>query len=117
MAPYECRGSVVYTAWAIGGDSFYFPENVGVGMSGSESDAVQYVLLEIHYDNPLQDDSIIDRPGLRLHYTPTLREYDASVLQISMTVFPLGQFVPPGIEDATNIGYCSSSCLSSNGIG
>ena len=29
MAPYQCRGTVVFAAWAIGGSNFYFPENVG----------------------------------------------------------------------------------------
>ena len=29
MAPYQCRGTVTFAGWAIGGGNFYYPENVG----------------------------------------------------------------------------------------
>merc|ERR1711971_738215 len=97
MAPFQCRQGVVFGGWAIGGGNFYFPENVGIEISGPGDDAIQYVLMEMHYDNPTLRDDIVDGSGLRLHYTPTLREYSASVLMISATVHPLGQFIPPGL--------------------
>lgn len=73
-------------------------------MSGMADDAIQYVLMEMHYDNPLMRDDIVDRSGMRLYYTPTLREYSASVMLLSMGVSEQGQFVPPGLERLTNIG-------------
>ena len=60
--------------------------------------------MEMHYDNPLLRDDIVDRSGLRLHYTPTLREYSASIIVLTVDVSPWGTFIPAGLEELTNFG-------------
>ena len=118
MPGVNCRAGVVFYAWAIGGGSFYLPDNVGIDIGGNEIDTIKYVLLEMHYDNPTNKEGIIDSSGLKLWYTPTLREYSAGVLQIGLSsdtalnvLPPISQFIPPGIERAVNYGYCFSDCL------
>ena len=79
-------------------------------MSGPDEDAIQYVLLETHYDNINERDDIIDRSGMGFHYTSELREHSAGVIQIGMIVSPWSQFIPPGISEITNLG-CMYLCI------
>ena len=104
MPGVDCRGGVTFYAWAIGGGNYYFPEHVGLEIGGDAVDAMKYVLLETHYDNPNRNPNIIDSSGLRLHYTPTLREHSAGILMIGMSSSPKGQFIPPGIDRTVNYG-------------
>ena len=51
----SCIGYEYIYAWAIGGDSLIFPEHVGLSMTGNNTNIntrLQYIMLEIHYDNP-----------------------------------------------------------------
>eukprot|EP01084_Bolivina_argentea_P312482 540989_1 len=73
-----CIDGSVFFGWAIGGKSFYFPDNVGLEMSGNQADSLQYVLLETHYDNSANRDDVIDSSGIKIWYTDTLRQYSAS---------------------------------------
>ena len=118
MPGVNCRAAVVFHAWAIGGGSFYLPDNVGIDIGGDEIDTIKYVLLDTHYDNPTNKEGIIDSSGLKIWYTPTLREYSAGVLQLGLTLEtpmnlwpPISQFIPPGIERAVDYAYCFSDCL------
>ncbi|XP_070572376.1 DBH-like monooxygenase protein 1 homolog [Ptychodera flava] len=98
---YYCSSTVI--AWAIGGEAFYFPEQAGLSL-GADGDPT-FVMLEMHYDNPDSLDNIYDSSGIRIYYTPRLREYDASVLNIGQDTSSR-QIIPPGAEDYRNYGYC-----------
>jgi len=93
-------------AWAIGAEAMTFPADVGLEMSTSY---LNYVKLQIHYDNPDELSTVIDSSGVRIYYTSTLRTYDAGLVEFGL---PLGawQFIPPGIPDALNTAYCMSEC-------
>ncbi|XP_070572311.1 DBH-like monooxygenase protein 1 homolog [Ptychodera flava] len=95
--------SSTFIAWAIGGEAFYFPEHAGFSL-GSVGDPT-FVMVEIHYDNPDNLDNIYDSSGIRIYYTPTLRDYDASLLSIGQQVSPK-QVIPPGVEEFRNYGHC-----------
>ncbi|XP_062858528.1 DBH-like monooxygenase protein 1 homolog [Trichomycterus rosablanca] len=97
----------VIFAWAIGGEGFTYPPHVGMSI-GTAEDPV-YVLMEVHYDNPaLQKD--VDSSGLRLFYTPKLRDYDAGVMETGVWV-SLYHMLPPGMQDYITEGHCTQECL------
>eukprot|EP01083_Nonionella_stella_P077615 212028_1 len=119
-----CRDGRLVSGWAVGADAFDFPENVGFPMSGTEDssqdDILQYILMEVHYDIPPDSNPVPDSSGIRIYYTSELREYDAGLLETGIKVHPNAQFIPQGIETATNYGYCPSQCtqnhLPSDGV-
>eukprot|EP01083_Nonionella_stella_P211491 764637_1 len=113
MPSKDCWTGVMQYAWSAGGSDFYFPLNVGLPMSGNSD--FQYVLLEIHYDNPMLLSNIIDSSGLKVSYTNNLRQYDAGMLWIGAVARPLAQIIPPHINNDTYISYIPSECTA-NGL-
>eukprot|EP01083_Nonionella_stella_P293873 999310_1 len=73
----HCESDVMLSVWAVGGGIFYMPEHVGFPLSGKI-----YTLLEIHYDNPNELDTIVDNSGVRLYWTEELRENDAGIFRL-----------------------------------
>jgi hypothetical protein len=102
-----CLGGELVAIWAVGGDSFDFPSNVGTPFGPTDA---LYFLMEAHYENPtlipMYDDS-----GFRFWFTPTLRQFDAGmgmyghvtstqfVIPPSQPSYQLEAWVPP---DCTN---------------
>lgn len=99
--------SVIF-AWAIGGEAFTYPSHVGVSI-GTSLDPL-YVLMEMHYDNPTYQADLIDSSGLRLFYTPVLREYDAGVIETGVWV-SLYHMIPPSLPEYISEGHCTTECL------
>ncbi|KAJ7374552.1 DBH-like monooxygenase protein 1 [Desmophyllum pertusum] len=63
-----CRGGgSIIAGWAVGGQSFYYPEHVGFAIGTHDSPKI--LLLGVHYDNYEQKPGIVDSSGLRFHYT------------------------------------------------
>nr|XP_020635575.1 DBH-like monooxygenase protein 1 isoform X1 [Pogona vitticeps] len=98
----------VIFAWAIGGEGFTYPPRVGLSI-GTALDP-QYVLMEVHYDNPSYVEGMIDNSGLRLFYTPDLRRYDAGVIEAGLWV-SLFHNIPPGMPEFMSEGHCTLECL------
>ncbi|XP_077208807.1 DBH-like monooxygenase protein 1 [Paroedura picta] len=98
----------VIFAWAIGGEGFTYPPHVGLSI-GTATDP-QYVLMEIHYDNPSYLEGKMDNSGLRLFYTPDLRRYDAGVIEAGLWV-SLFHNIPPGMPEFMSEGHCTLECL------
>ncbi|XP_044304965.1 DBH-like monooxygenase protein 1 [Varanus komodoensis] len=98
----------VIFAWAIGGEGFMYPPHVGLSI-GSAADP-QYVLMEVHYDNPSYMEGMMDNSGLRLFYTPDLRKYDAGVIEAGLWV-SLFHNIPPGMPEFMSEGHCTLECL------
>ncbi|KAL1254708.1 hypothetical protein QQF64_016937 [Cirrhinus molitorella] len=98
----------VLFAWAIGGEGFTYPPHVGMSI-GTSIDPV-YVQMEIHFDNPSLQKGIVDSSGLRLYYSPSLRRYDAGVIETGVWV-SLYHMLPPGIQDFITEGHCTQECL------
>uniref|UniRef100_A0A6Q2XIZ8 DOMON domain-containing protein n=1 Tax=Esox lucius TaxID=8010 RepID=A0A6Q2XIZ8_ESOLU len=95
-------------AWAIGGEGFTYPPHVGLSI-GTSIDPV-YVLMEVHYDNPDLQQGVVDSSGLRLFYTPELRQYDAGVIETGVWV-SLYHMLPPGMPEFVSEGHCTHECL------
>ncbi|XP_066276602.1 DBH-like monooxygenase protein 1 homolog [Branchiostoma lanceolatum] len=104
----ECYMGSIVLAWAIGGGDIIFPEHVGYPI-GDDDDS-GYVLMEMHYDNPLFTSGIQDTSGMRLTYTPELRDIDMGTLEVG---YEVNHFlvVPPHVEEFTTAAFCSAECL------
>ena len=53
---------------------------------------------------------LVDDSGLRIHYTPTLRQYDAGVM-IQGKVVDQNHIIPPYSDAFKSYGVCHESCL------
>ncbi|KAG9347462.1 hypothetical protein JZ751_005029 [Albula glossodonta] len=76
----------VVFAWAIGGEGLTYPQHVGLSIG------------------------VLDSSGLRLFYTPELRQYDAGVIETGVWV-SLYHMLPPGLTEYVSEGHCTQECL------
>ncbi|XP_021507619.1 dopamine beta-hydroxylase [Meriones unguiculatus] len=97
----------VLAAWALGAKAFYYPEEAGVSFGGLGSS--RYLRLEVHYHNPEKIQGRRDSSGIRLHYTSTLRSYDAGILELGLVYTPL-MAIPPQETEFVLTGYCTDKC-------
>ncbi|XP_044179878.1 DBH-like monooxygenase protein 1 isoform X2 [Acropora millepora] len=104
---FRCTEATTIAAWAIGGNGFSYPEHVGFPIGTPDSPKV--VILEIHYDNPMSKQGMIDSSGLRFYYTKQLRKYDAGVLQVGAFVDST-LMIPPNETNWEINGFCSEEC-------
>eukprot|EP01121_Diplochlamys_sp_Union-15-3_P016925 TRINITY_DN5861_c0_g1_i1.p1 TRINITY_DN5861_c0_g1~~TRINITY_DN5861_c0_g1_i1.p1 ORF type:complete len:467 (-),score=66.23 TRINITY_DN5861_c0_g1_i1:27-1427(-) len=102
--------SLLY-AWAVGMDSLILPPQAGFRIGNESSHGIVQIIIEIHYNNVHQRTDIVDRSGIRIHYTPTLRQYDAGVMTLGDVVVKLPDISAhtPYIEYETD---CPSQCTS-----
>uniref|UniRef100_A0A3B4T2L7 Dopamine beta-hydroxylase n=1 Tax=Seriola dumerili TaxID=41447 RepID=A0A3B4T2L7_SERDU len=107
----------VLAAWAMGAEAFYYPPDAGLPMGGPGSS--RFLRLEVHYHNPLLISGRHDASGIRLHYTPSLRRYDAGIMELGLVYTPI-MAIPPKQQTFYLTGYCTSKCtqtaLPSGGI-
>lgn len=93
-------------AWAIGSQGEFLPESVGIPLG--EDGGVSFYMLEVHYDNQALHD-VLDSSGIRVHYTPALRQHDAALLGAGIGVSAL-HVIPPKQRRYRTVGICSSEC-------
>ncbi|CAI8042465.1 DBH-like monooxygenase protein 1 homolog, partial [Geodia barretti] len=103
----ECRSGVLIAAWAVGGETFVYPNNVAFPFGGE--DFPEYVVMELHYDNPELKQGTVDSSGMRLWYTSTPREHEAGVLQVGHFVTEY-HIIPPNSENFTTTGIVFDDC-------
>ncbi|KAK9532692.1 hypothetical protein VZT92_010066 [Zoarces viviparus] len=97
----------VLAAWAMGAEAFYYPPDAGMPVGGSGSS--RFLRLEVHYNNPLLKSGRRDSSGIRLHYTPSLRRYDAGIMELGLVYTPI-MAIPPKQHTFYLSGYCTSKC-------
>uniref|UniRef100_A0A3Q3XAS5 Dopamine beta-hydroxylase n=1 Tax=Mola mola TaxID=94237 RepID=A0A3Q3XAS5_MOLML len=100
----SCRH--VLAAWAMGAEAFYYPPDAGLPIGGPGSS--RFLRLEVHYHNPLLI-SHHDSSGIRLHYTSSLRQYDAGIMELGLVYTPV-MAIPPKQHIFYLSGYCNSKC-------
>ncbi|CAJ0949309.1 unnamed protein product [Ranitomeya imitator] len=97
--------------------AFYYPDDVGLAFGGPRSS--RFLRLEVHYHNPLELKGLRDSSGIRLHYTPSLRKYDAGIMELGLVYTPV-MAIPPHQREFSLTGYCTGKCtdlaLPSGGI-
>ncbi|XP_066265485.1 DBH-like monooxygenase protein 1 homolog isoform X1 [Branchiostoma lanceolatum] len=103
-----CYGGSIVFVWAIGGGDVVYPQHVGYPIG--DVDDSSYVLMEVHYDNPQLLSGLYDSSGLRMTYTPELRDNDVGVLEVGMMA---SQYlvIPPHAVDFSSSGFCGTQCL------
>ncbi|XP_078698163.1 DBH-like monooxygenase protein 1 homolog [Branchiostoma floridae x Branchiostoma belcheri] len=105
----DCYEGSMVVAWAIGGGDVIYPEHVGYPIGDEEGTG--YVLMEVHYDNPQLASGISDSSGIRITYTPELRDHDMGTLEVGVLVTQY-HVIPPDTEEFTSSGFCNAECLS-----
>lgn len=95
-------------AWAVGSEGEVLPEHTGMPL-GEEWGGATYFMLETHYDNPALHAPLVDSSGMRIRYTPKLRQYDTGMILMGSEVNFL-QFVPPRQQQFRSVGHCSGLC-------
>ncbi|KAM9324234.1 dopamine beta-hydroxylase [Gastrophryne carolinensis] len=96
----------VLAAWAMGAKAFYYPKDVGLAFGGHSS---RFLRLEVHYHNPLELQGLRDSSGIRLHYTPSLRKFDAGIMELGLVYTPV-MAIPPQQKEFILSGYCTEKC-------
>ncbi|XP_040217656.1 putative DBH-like monooxygenase protein 2 [Rana temporaria] len=102
----KCMNSLF--GWAVGGEVFDFSPDMGVPI-GTEEDP-KYIRLEIHYSNFHNKEGLLDSSGIRIYYTPQLREHDGGILMTGIFTFPI-HFIPPGADHFRNYGLCNTELI------
>ncbi|XP_072176978.1 dopamine beta-hydroxylase-like [Diadema setosum] len=98
--------SQVIGAWAMGAEAFVYPNEAGIAVGGPTS---SFIMIELHYNNPTRKSNIIDSSGLRFYYTPTLRPYDAGIMELGLVYTPKLS-IPPGMDKFVLTGHCLPKC-------
>lgn len=57
----------------------------------------------------LHNDGMVDNSGLRIYYTPKLRQHDAGVLSVGMQP-NWRHIIPPGQDSVVSEGHCVEEC-------
>ncbi|KAG7477279.1 hypothetical protein MATL_G00092850, partial [Megalops atlanticus] len=97
----------VLAAWAMGAEAFYYPPDAGMPFGGPGSS--KFLRLEVHYHNPVHISGRQDSSGIRLYYTPTLRKYDAGIMELGLVYTPV-MAIPPREQYFQLTGYCTAKC-------
>ncbi|KAK7604848.1 hypothetical protein V9T40_006034 [Parthenolecanium corni] len=97
----------VMAAWAMGATPFKYPKEAGLPVGGKNFN--KYVMLEVHYNNPELKSDYIDSSGMRLYVTPSLRKYNAGIIELGLE-YTDKMAIPPKQESFTLSGYCIAEC-------
>ncbi|KAL5460037.1 hypothetical protein EMCRGX_G033450 [Ephydatia muelleri] len=104
----SCRlGRPIITAWAVGGNDFIYPNGIAFPIGGRSDE--QYVVMEMHYNNPSLTSGVRDSSGFLITYTSIAPTYEAGVLTLGYSVSPL-MIIPPRDPSFTVYGTCDSTC-------
>jgi hypothetical protein len=71
----------------------------------------EYLVMELHYDNPEMKQGTVDSSGMRLWYTSSPREHDSGVLYLGHFVTPY-HIIPPNSKNFTTTGVMLGECSS-----
>ncbi|XP_045463674.1 tyramine beta-hydroxylase isoform X2 [Harmonia axyridis] len=97
----------VLAAWAMGAGPFTYPEEASLPLGGPDFN--QYIMLEIHYNNPELISGIIDSSGIRLYVSDVLKDMDAGIMELGLE-YTDKMAIPPKLNQFPLFGYCVSEC-------
>jgi len=100
----DCR-EVIYV-WAEGQDSFELPDDVSFSMG---SDGVQFIMLQMHYSNPLMVPGEIDSSGVKIYYDTVPTTHLAGVMQVG-DAFVQTPPMPAGQKQIHKEYSCPTAC-------
>lgn len=67
-------------------------------------------MVELHYDNPKLEVHRHDSSGIKLYFTPKLREYDLGLLMTGADGSPFSIQLPGEAEDLSLRSFCYPFC-------
>jgi len=98
--------------------NYSFPSEAGYRLD--PTDKPNYILFEIHYDNPDLNNDIIDDSGVSFYLTETLRKHDLGCLVLGSLGIPFSIQIPPKSNKlefkSTCYPQCSEKFISNDGI-
>ncbi|KAL7645712.1 UNVERIFIED_CONTAM: hypothetical protein RMT77_002589 [Armadillidium vulgare] len=97
----------VLAAWAMGATAFAYPDEAGLPIGGKNFN--QFVMLEVHYNNPNHIQGRVDNSGLVITYSSKLRNYDAAIMELGLE-YTSKMAIPPKMKSFTLAGYCIPEC-------
>ncbi|XP_044766667.1 tyramine beta-hydroxylase [Coccinella septempunctata] len=97
----------VLAAWAMGAGPFTYPEEASLPFGGSDFN--QYIMLEIHYNNPELISGLVDSSGIRLYVSDVLKDMDAGIMELGLE-YTDKMAIPPKLNQFPLFGYCVSEC-------
>uniref|UniRef100_A0A914WP50 DOMON domain-containing protein n=1 Tax=Plectus sambesii TaxID=2011161 RepID=A0A914WP50_9BILA len=97
----------VMAGWAVGGEEFVYPEDLGAPIFGGDE---RFVMLEMHYDNSQLHKNIVDNSTFRLLLTSDLRAIETGRLTIGLPVSAQILVIPPHQKRFTIYSYCPGEC-------
>ncbi len=105
-SPLSTRCHSLLYAWAVGGRPVILPEEAGVLISDTSN---KHIVIEVHYNNPLELSGQVDSTTIRMVMTPTLRTHNAGVLVVGDPT--LGSDNLPGNKEIVHrVGECAPEC-------
>jgi len=105
--PFSGCSSLLYE-WAMGVKEMTLPAEAGFRM-GYGQGTFQYIVIEMHFDNPEDLAGIVDNSGVRIHYTSELRKYDAGSMTLGDPYIGFPDILP-GIAAHPVEATCPSQC-------
>ncbi|CAP27443.1 Protein CBR-TBH-1 [Caenorhabditis briggsae] len=99
--------SHVIAAWAMGEGPIHYPREAGLPIGGKGKN--EYVMVEIHYNNPELHKGVMDTSGFQFYVTGLLRIYDAGIMELGL-IYSDANSVPPNQKAWAMNGYCPSQC-------
>ena len=66
-------------------------------------------MVEIHYNNPGLVKGRKDSSGLRITYTPKLRQFDAGIIELGL-IYSDANSIPPRQSAWPITGFCPTDC-------
>jgi len=107
--PFSGCSSLLY-GWAMGIEELNFPPEAGARM-GYGRGTFQYIVIEMHYDNPNGIAGLVDNTGYKIYYTKNLRPHDAASLTVGDPYISFPN-IPPKNQGFGLEATCPSECTS-----
>eukprot|EP01060_Flectonema_neradi_P004699 TRINITY_DN13081_c0_g1_i1.p1 TRINITY_DN13081_c0_g1~~TRINITY_DN13081_c0_g1_i1.p1 ORF type:complete len:625 (+),score=97.67 TRINITY_DN13081_c0_g1_i1:54-1877(+) len=98
--------------WAVGANAVNLPPEAGFRYGDVTPGAHRWMILQMHYDNPIGAPAGPDTSGVRIRLTTTMRQHDAEVFDVGDPYVQVPTPLPSN-EHVTIQVDCPSECTSS----
>jgi hypothetical protein len=105
-SPLGTKCQTLLYGWAVGGQPVLLPQEAGVRVGPGSN---RYVIVEVHFNNRNLRAGVVDKSGVAVVLTKTLRPHDAGMLVIGDPALKMDD-MPPGQPLVHRQGLCSSNC-------
>jgi len=109
MPSKHCRFSNTFFVWAVGGNDWDFPADTHLVLEA------EWIMLELHYDNPELHADYVDSSGMRMYWSKTPQATEVGIGGVALPAFldGLAQWIPGGLPRAHNAAFMPAVCTGS----